>query len=272
MYFDCSSCRDGAMETSTVPIGRPISGCRALVVSESGRVLTAGEGELWVTGVGVAVGYLHDSEETSKRFLQTWPSQIVCHDFGLLQCLQYPVFETGDFVRLLPDGSMLFLGRKDRLVKLHGQRLELEEVEAILQLHSAVMYAAVSVLESSNGEVCLVAYVEPAEKSLFVSKIVFRNNRDLVVPEEGGAALLLAELKQWLLERLPRALVPHRLVLLKSMPLTGSGKVDHVLLSKLLPVPDARVELANQEDSNELTDVVCHVESPELRRVRRVCL
>ena len=134
--------------TTTVPIGRPIPGARVLVVDAAGRRVPPGvAGEIAVGGPGVARGYLGRPELTAERF-------VADPDGGRL-------YRTGDRGRLLPDGTLLFLGRADDQVKLRGYRIELGEIEAVLSEHPAVAEAAVALRDGPSGEAQLVAAVVP---------------------------------------------------------------------------------------------------------------
>jgi L-cysteine---[L-cysteinyl-carrier protein] ligase PchF len=105
-------------------------------------------GELYIGGVGVALGYLGDPEKTAERFID--------HPTG------ERLYRTGDFGRYLPDGSIEFLGREDRQVKIRGHRIELAEVEAALLSHPGVASAVALVDERSALDRQLAAFVEPA--------------------------------------------------------------------------------------------------------------
>jgi aryl carrier-like protein len=157
-------------------------------------------GELYVGGDGVARGYCNLPELTAERFLRD-PFSV------------YPearMYRTGDLVRWRDDGQLDYLGRIDRQVKVRGFRVELEEIEAALGSHPAVLDAAVTVVTS--GE----------EKTLhaFVS----------LVP--GGRADR-ETIRGHLIATLPAYMRPHRIAVLDTLPLLSSGKVDRVALAAL---------------------------------------
>ncbi|MBV6697770.1 non-ribosomal peptide synthetase [Kitasatospora aureofaciens] len=129
----------------SIPYGRPLAnqGFRVLDSALRDRpVWTAGE--LFITGAGLAQGYLGDPATTAERFL-THPKD------------GQPLYRTGDFGRYLPGGEIEFLGREDTQIKLRGHRIELGEIEAALLAHPAV--AAAGVVVDGEG---LLAVVEPA--------------------------------------------------------------------------------------------------------------
>ncbi|MFG1780484.1 amino acid adenylation domain-containing protein [Micromonospora sp. NPDC049048] len=185
-----------------VTIGRPVANTRAYVVDADLRLLPAGvPGELVVAGVQLARGYLGRPGHTADRFV---PDPFGAAPGGRL-------YRTGDLVRHRTDGTIEYLGRLDRQVKLHGQRVEPGEVEAVLGTHPDVAAAVVAVRDDR-----LVAYLVGA-----------RDAAGPALDRDGVAAYARA--------RLPRHLVPARWVVLDALPLTTAGKVDH----RALPAPPA---------------------------------
>jgi len=124
------------------------------------------------------------------------------------------LYRTGDRARLLPDGSLAFLGRHDDEVVIRGRRVDLAEITAALSSHPGVAAATVVAAEGHHGERELIAYVVPAS----------------------GAALSRASLAWRLRRRLPGHMVPAVYVVLPALPLTTNGKVDRAAL----PAPDDR--------------------------------
>ena len=134
-----------------VPIGDPILGMTVHVLDAELRAVAAGEvGELCVSGVGVGRGYLHDAERTAAAFVG--PDRF---DGGAGARL----YRTGDLGRRRADGAFEWLGRRDLQVKVHGVRIELEEIEAVLCEHPDVRQAAVGVRADATGDRRLTAYV-----------------------------------------------------------------------------------------------------------------
>jgi amino acid adenylation domain-containing protein/thioester reductase-like protein len=181
-----------------LPIGGPIANTRVYVLDAHMRPVPVGlSGELYVSGVGLARGYLRRPALTAERFL---PDPFSSQPGARL-------YRTGDVVRWLPDGALEYLGRADDQVKVRGFRIELGEVEAALAGHPQVAKCAAQVCED-GGDRRLTAYV------------VCRP----------GAAPTAGELRSYLLGKLPEYMVPSAFVTLEALPLTPSGKVDRKAL------------------------------------------
>jgi amino acid adenylation domain-containing protein len=181
-----------------VPIGRPLPGYELYVLDAGQGVVDPGEaGELWIGGAGVARGYRRHPELTSERFR---PDPFAGGT----------MYMTGDRVRLRDDGELLFLGRIDRQVKVAGQRVELPEIEQVLEAHPGVREAAVGIEEAVAGHRQIVACVVPA----------------------ADHAPTPPELRAFLEQRLPGYMVPSRFSTIDALPLTDRGKVDHAALQR----------------------------------------
>jgi amino acid adenylation domain-containing protein len=197
-------------EIGHLPIGRPIPNMRMYILDSRLQPVPVGvPGELYVAGVGVGRGYLNEPERTEKAFI---PSPFP---------RESRLYRTGDRVRYLPNGDIVFLGRIDHQVKLRGFRIELGEIETVLGRHPEVDQAVVLALKDQNGAQRLVAYV---------------------VCGQGGAPSP-AGLRSFIEERLPAYMVPAAFVLLDAFPLTSSGKIDR----NALPVPDVTSLAAGHE-------------------------
>ncbi|HEU5220243.1 MAG TPA: amino acid adenylation domain-containing protein, partial [Gemmatimonadales bacterium] len=183
---DTDTCRK---QTPTVPIGRPLPNVTAHVLEPSGLPAPVGvPGELFIGGAGVARGYLHRDDLTRERFVARNGERL---------------YRTGDRVRRLATGDIEFLGRLDLQVKIRGNRVELGEIEAVLERHPAVTQAAVILA----GDL-LVAYLM-------------------------GTGLDDAALAAYVRTAVPDYMVPQAWVHLDQLPLNANGKVDR----KALPVP-----------------------------------
>ncbi|MGH9348635.1 MAG: amino acid adenylation domain-containing protein [Vicinamibacterales bacterium] len=135
-----------------MPIGRPLPNMRVHVLDGAGNQQPIGAtGELHVGGVGVGRGYLHDAEATATAFL---PDPLGDRPGRRL-------YRTGDLGRLRSDGEIEFVGRDDDQVKVRGYRIELGEIEAVLEQHTAVREAVVTVREDEPGKPQLVGYIVP---------------------------------------------------------------------------------------------------------------
>ncbi|HVT17886.1 MAG TPA: non-ribosomal peptide synthase/polyketide synthase [Thermoanaerobaculia bacterium] len=186
-------------------IGTPIGNFTAHVLDRSFQAVPLGApGELCLGGLGLARGYLGRPELTAEKFIpHPWPGGGAGPGSRL--------YRSGDLVRRLSDGRLDFLGRIDRQVKVRGFRVELGEVEAALGRLPEVAAAAVEARENAAGDRRLVGYV------------VARREGDVTAGELG----------RQLRGVLPEFMVPSAFVLLPSLPLTASGKVDR----RALPAP-----------------------------------
>ncbi|MGW0948218.1 amino acid adenylation domain-containing protein [Streptomyces sp. NPDC002623] len=191
---------DRVLPGEAATIGRPIGNTRCHVLDERGVPVPPGiPGELYLSGDGVADGYLARPELTAERFV-TAPGGGAGR-----------AYRTGDLVRHLPDGRLEYLERIDGQIKLNGYRIELGEVESALRRLPGVTAAVAVVREDRPGERRLAGYlVGPAGP-----------------PDTAGLRAALGE-------RLPAYMVPSALVVLPRLPLTPNGKVDR----GALPEPD----------------------------------
>jgi amino acid adenylation domain-containing protein len=177
-----------------VPIGRPMAGTRIHVVDDRLRSVPVGQvGELCVSGDSLAIGYDNDPDLTRKRFL---PNPFAPEGGALLR--------TGDLVRDRGDGVLEHLGRVDRQVKVRGFRVEPEGIEMVLANHPAV--SAVAVWPSETQETRLTASIVPSD------------------PHKPPA---MADLRNFVANRLPDHEVPAAFELVDRLPLTPSGKTDY---------------------------------------------
>ncbi len=179
-------------------IGRPTRHTRGYVLDSELRPVPCGAtGELYLGGAQLARGYLGRAPETAARF--------VADPFAAAERM----YRTGDLVRRLSDGSVQYVGRADAQVKIRGHRVEPGEIAAALESHPAVRHAGVLV-QQRRGVARLTAYVAT-----------------------GIAAdpPTTSELRSMLGTRLPRYMVPQRIVLIDEIPLTPNGKLDEAALA-----------------------------------------
>ncbi|HEV2734459.1 MAG TPA: amino acid adenylation domain-containing protein, partial [Longimicrobiaceae bacterium] len=190
-----------------VLVGRPLPGTRAYVLDAELRPAPAGvAGELYLSGAGLARGYLDRPGLTAEAF--------VPDPFGAPGSRMYRVL---DRARWTARGELEYLGRSDFQVKLRGFRIELGEVEAALRTHPGVRDAVAMVRPGAGGELQLVAWT---------------------VAAEGAEAPAAPELRQHLRASLPEYMVRACFVARDSLPLTPSGKLDR----RALPAPEGTAE------------------------------
>jgi non-ribosomal peptide synthetase component F len=187
-----------------VPIGTPVANSQLYVLDDSLQPVDKGAtGELYIGGDGVGLGYLNRRQLTDDRFI---PDPFSRNCRGRL-------YRTGDLARFNDDGNLVYLGRIDNQVKVKGFRIELDEVETILNQFAGVRECAVVAREDATGEKRLVAYVV-----------------------EDTPQSEVDELRKAMKTKVPEYMVPTTFVKMESLPLTTNGKVDR----QALPAPDRK--------------------------------
>ena len=196
-------------DQQSVPIGAPVWNTEITIVDFQSRQLPIGfGGRLIIGGTQVARGYK-----------------------GLVsEAFQNGTYDTGDYALWLADGQLHYLGRKDAQVKLRGQRLELGEVETVIQKHPAVA-GAVALLRDYRGQPALVAYVVLDEHSDELSGAL----RDT----------LRADILEQCRAQLPAYMVPSLVLRIADIPVTINGKLDRAQL----PDPNENPGLCSGSDS-----------------------
>lgn len=190
-------------ERKHTPIGHALANLQLYVLDQRMRLVPPGvPGELYVGGVGVGRGYLHEPLKTAAVF--------VPDPFHPLPGQR--LYRTGDLVRFLPTGELEYLGRTDYQVKVRGFRIELGEIEANLLQHPEIQEAVVVTHQAAAGDTRLIAYI---------------------VTRAGGSPTQ-NELRTWMRKRVAEYAVPSVFVALEHLPLSASGKVDR----QALPSPD----------------------------------
>ncbi|MFE6499119.1 amino acid adenylation domain-containing protein [Kitasatospora sp. NPDC057738] len=206
-------------------LGGPVAGVRAYLLDEYLNPVPVGvPGELYLAGTGLARGYLARPGMTAERFVA---------------CPFEPgarLYRTGDLARRTRDGGFEYLGRTDHQVKIRGFRIEPGEIEQVLARHPAVRQAVVTVRESGTGDRRLVAHCAVGHRA------AGRETPELAV-----------ELRRFAAGALPGYMVPAAVVLLDTLPLTGSGKVDH----RALPEPDFGALSAGRAARTPQEEILC---------------
>ncbi|WP_200177205.1 non-ribosomal peptide synthetase [Ectothiorhodospira shaposhnikovii] len=176
-------------------IGQPLPNVILYICDAQGCPLPVGTpGEIFVGGIAVGNGYWRQPGQTQERFSPD--------PFGVQGSTR--VYRTGDMGRWLDDGSVDYLGRMDEQLQIRGMRVELGELERVLEQCPGVAQGAVVGLSGESGDLRLRACVVP---------II-------------GALLDTAEVKQWMARHFPMALVPSDILLLAALPMTPAGKID----------------------------------------------
>ncbi len=189
-----------------ITIGRPLGNTQIYILDENLKPVPIGvTGEIYISGDGVARGYINNERLTRERFIDNpfIPGR--------------KMYKTGDIARWLNNGEIEFLGRNDSQVKIRGLRIELGEIESTLQKHDKVKDAIVICNEDHHQRKYLCAYVT----------------------KHGQSYISSSDLKVYLAKDLPNYMIPAHFIILDSLPLNSNGKVD----KKALPEPDIGTEL-----------------------------
>jgi amino acid adenylation domain-containing protein len=223
------SCADHA---GLPPIGAPVDNAQVYIVDENLQPMPDGvAGELLVGGANVGRGYRNHPELTAERFV----ANPIAPGTKL--------YKTGDLGRRLPDGQIAFLGRVDNQIKIRGYRIEPGEIAAAMNAHASVTTSAV------------VAHADGADEKRLIGYIVANGN------------FTRSELQGFLLDRLPDYMVPSVFVVLDSLPLTASGKIDY----KALPLPTSENTLHDEPAAtSSVTEATMARIASELLRVPEV--
>jgi len=185
------------------PTGRPIANTRLLVLDRRLRPVPIGVvGELCVGGAGVGRGYLGEPERTAEVFVPD-------HFADPTGAPGARLYRTGDLARFRPDGVLEHSGRRDHQVEIRGVRIETGEIAAALDEHPAVRLSVVMARPQADGTPALAAWLVP---------------RRTVDP---------VDLRSFLRQRLPEAMIPSVFVEMEALPVTPSGKLDR----RALPDP-----------------------------------
>ena len=206
-------------------IGRPLPNSRIYILDENMRPTPIGvEGELFIGGVQLARGYLNQLEQTQKAFI---PNPFVPGE---------RVYRTGDAAMFRTDGNIVYCGRKDSQIKLRGQRIELGEVEDVINKYQSIQRAAV-LIRNFHDAPSVVAFVE------FQPSVA----EDHVVDEKEA-------LKIYISERLPRFMYPSLIAHLPILPTSTSGKINRRALMELdlAPFHDTKADVGLPQSDVEV--------------------
>jgi hypothetical protein len=209
-------------DQKNIPIGQAIAGMEAYILDKDLSVVEpGGRGEIYLSGVGLARGYISQPALTSERFIANPYSK------GRLNYLR--MYKTGDVGRVLPDGNIEFLGRIDNQIKIRGFRVELEDVESNINTCPVVAQSVVTLItEHDNNR--LVAFV--------------------VLKESTNTINSLEEIKKWLSFKLPQYAIPSQFIILDKLPLNKNGKIDRKNLPEVpsLDGTDSKEPMSDLEE------------------------
>ena len=184
-------------------IGRPVANVKTFVLNRAEELQPLGViGELYVGGASLAREYLNAPELTAQHFISD----------PFTRDSQARLYRTGDFVRLLPDGNLEFIGRRDGQIKLRGIRIELGEIEKRLAATEPARSALVLLRDDMPGGPRLIGYV--------------------TVDEGTAAEKASASIQAALRRELPEHMVPEAIIVLEKWPVTDNGKVDRSRLPR----------------------------------------
>ena len=211
------SCISKVMDGSgAVTIGKPAANVRAYICDKNGNILPTGvKGELVICGDGVGRGYVNLPEKTADVFITLNGRK---------------AYRSGDLARYNKDGEIEFFGRLDNQVKLRGFRVELDEIEAVMNEYPNVSRSVVLVKENPKSGQFLCGYFTASEKI----------DKD--------------KLTEHMKRTLTYYMIPSVLIQLDTMPLTANGKIN----KKALPEPEFTVEKKEfKAPKNELQEKLC---------------
>ncbi|MEZ0612457.1 amino acid adenylation domain-containing protein [Fibrella sp. WM1] len=183
----------------SIPYGKPLDNNFFYILDAQLNPVPEGVvGDLYIGGVGVAAGYVNDVAKTEAAFMPD----------PFNQQLGGRMYRTGDLGRMMPDGNMEFLGRKDQQVKIKGYRIEIGEIETVLSQHPQVREVAVLAKADPAGQKQLVAFVAAHQ------------------------AVDAGELGTFLRQTLPAYMIPAQFVSIDTLPLNTNGKIDRKALAE----------------------------------------
>jgi amino acid adenylation domain-containing protein/non-ribosomal peptide synthase protein (TIGR01720 family) len=208
---------------NSVPIGKPANNVQIYILDEKLKPLKLGEcGEMYISGDGVARGYLKKPDLTNDRFL---PNPFL---------KEKRMYRTGDLARYIDEkGNMEYLGRADQQVKIRGYRIELGEIEKYLMNFHMVKEAVVIDREDENNNRYLCAYIVAA------------------------ADVSIEELRSYLGRFLPEFMIPQFIIPVDKIPLTSNGKVNRSLLPE--PTRNIGEEKCCVDARNEIEEILVEV-------------
>lgn len=202
-FFPIPVAQNNKVVLSTIPIGKPIYNTRVYILNENHEQCMVGvPGTLFIGGEGVTQGYLNNAEKTDAAFV---PNPLSNDPNDL-------VYNTGDLAKFLSDGNIVFLGRKDHQVNLHGFRIELGDIESALTAFDGVAEVCAALQEDNHAQKALVAFYTSYTKEVISHK----------------------EMAAYLATKVPAHMVPFAYQRLDRIPINTNGKLDRNMLPKII--------------------------------------
>ncbi|MEC4088105.1 non-ribosomal peptide synthetase [Pseudoalteromonas rubra] len=227
-----------------ITIGKPLNNVSLYVLDNHMALVPPGViGELHIGGDGLARGYHQRPELSAEKFVENPFYYYPAHRDSTR------LYKTGDLAKILPDGSIEFVGRLDAQVKIRGFRIELSEVEAQLNRCAVLDSAVVLVKQASNGTDMLIAYIQPRDEAQDQTSVI-------------------QEVEQHLHAQLPEYMVPSRFVVVAQWPLTPNGKIDKKALPDVSGAdseqPYVAPETATEQALAEVWSALLGIEASEI--------
>ena len=194
------------IEKDSIPIGRPTGNTTIFILDSHLKPVKPGEtGYLYVTGPRVTRGYFKLDQLTKSRFLQ--------NPFQDSQSYSTILYKTGDQVFQDKNGNVFYKGRSDFQLKINGYKINLNEIECILNLHQLILESAVLVFDHHQREKHLVAFVALSTKNTNYYSFT-------------------KTMRMHLLKHLPYYSVPTEFIILETLPRSKNGKIDRAALNQ----------------------------------------
>ncbi|OXA98973.1 non-ribosomal peptide synthetase [Flavobacterium pectinovorum] len=213
-----------------IPIGSAISNSKAYILDEALSLCPIGVfGKIYVSGSGVARGYLNQSELTKQQFIN---SPFIKGE---------RMYKTGDLGRWLPDGNIEFLGRKDEQIKMRGFRIELNEIDSVI----ANLYYIKS---------CKTLY----EKNKLICYFILEN-----IDKEDIETVIRNDVKQLL----PDYMVPHFFIGIEAFPMTINGKLDRNKLLQQQKVTKEQPSQINVNNEDKILSIWAEVLDTDIKNI-----
>lgn len=191
---------DTTVASNTVPVGYPVEETEIELVNERGQAVGSGQiGEIVVRSRYLSVGYWNQPELTRNKFIVHSESS------------EEIAYLTGDLGKILSDGCLIHLGRKDFQIKIRGYKVDTAEIERTLMADESIKEVAITTRVNQRNEPSIIAYVVPSKK----------------------VAPTVSSLRRIIAAKFPEYMIPSSFVILDKLPMTPTGKVDR----GALPVP-----------------------------------